>query len=348
MPLIGKSDILQQKAKAVYAHMLQEHAGNWGMNIEDWDWVPGVGVISMLEYYEQCGSQEVIQQLMSWANRNMQKAEHRKVINSVAPFAILPGLYLESGDYKFLEMAERTGQWILHEAPRTREGALEHTVTEDASFPEQVWADTVFMAVLFLAKLSRVTRNSDYAKEALRQLELHFDLLQDEQTGVLFHGWNCMTGDHMSAARWTRANAWIAVGTPMILKELEHNEPPGQELIHRYRFMMKGILGYQRESGLWNTVMDREDSYLETSGSAGIAAGLLKAWRLGLLDDTILEPVHLTVRTVLDRIDAHGVVQGVSGGTPVMPTIEAYNEIPCYPSLYGQGLALILLTEALI
>jgi unsaturated rhamnogalacturonyl hydrolase len=30
-----------------------------------------------------------------------------------------------------------------------------------------------------------------------------------------------------------------------------------------------------------------------------------------------------------------------------MPTVDAYNQIPCYPSLYGQGLTLILLAEAL-
>ncbi|MDF2938984.1 MAG: glycosyl hydrolase, partial [Paenibacillaceae bacterium] len=273
--------------------------------------------------------------------------EQMKVINSMAPFAIFPALYRQTGDSAFLDIAVRIGQWMLREAPRTREGAFEHTVTENASFPEQVWADTIFMAVLFLARLGQQTGDSTYTAEALRQLELHLSLLQDEQTGVLFHGWNCIAQDHMSAARWTRANAWIAVATPMILKEIGDVVPVGADIIRRYKRMMQGLLAYQRDDGLWNTVMDRADFYPETSGSAGIAAGLLKARNMGLLGDEVLEPARRALQGVLASIGEDGTVHGVSGGTPVMPTVEAYNEIPCYPSLYGQGLTLILLAEAL-
>lgn len=347
MPFTFQQETLKQKAESVYQQMLKDHTGNWGMDINHWDWVPGVAVISILEYYEQCQNKKIIQQLTDWANQNMHKAEEQKVINSMAPFAIFPALYNETGDKKFLDMAEKMGQWIVNEAPRTREGSLEHTVTEDASFPEQVWADTIFMAVLFLARLSRLTGSVKYAEEALQQLKLHLALLQDEQTGVLFHGWNCIAGNHMSAARWTRANAWIAVATPMILKELENIAPPDDEMISRYKLLMKALLNFQQQNGLWATVMDQAGYYPETSGSAGIAAGLLKAWRIGLLDETVLEPVQKTIQAVLDNIDADGTVTGVSGGTPVMPSIEAYNNIPCYPSQYGQGLTLILLAEAL-
>jgi unsaturated rhamnogalacturonyl hydrolase len=31
----------------------------------------------------------------------------------------------------------------------------------------------------------------------------------------------------------------------------------------------------------------------------------------------------------------------------VMPSIQAYDEIPCYPTLYGQGSTLILLSLAI-
>ncbi len=347
MSITEAPEILAQKAKSVCGKMLEDHTGNWGMDIHHWDWVPGVGVISILEYYEQTGRQELMEQLISWARQNLHQSEQMKVINSMAPFAIFPALYRQTGDAVFLDTAVRIGQWMLHEAPRTREGAFEHTVTENASFPEQVWADTIFMAVLFLARLGRLTGDSAYTAEALRQLELHLSLLQDEETGVLFHGWNCIAQDHMSAARWTRANAWIAVGTPMILEEIDGIEPGDADIIRRYKRMMQGLLAYQRDNGLWNTVMDQTGFYPETSGSAGIAAGLLKARRMGLLGDEVLEPAHRALQGVLAQIDADGTVLGVSGGTPVMPTVDAYNQIPCYPSLYGQGLTLILLAEAL-
>ncbi|WP_233476332.1 hypothetical protein [Paenibacillus sonchi] len=35
--------------------ILEEHKGHWGMDIDHWDWVPGVGVISLMEYATASG-----------------------------------------------------------------------------------------------------------------------------------------------------------------------------------------------------------------------------------------------------------------------------------------------------
>ncbi|WP_372633776.1 glycoside hydrolase family 105 protein [Cohnella sp.] len=347
MASVLSKEALRRTADHVYSYMLGDHCGNWGMDMRHWDWVPGVGVISILEFYEQSKQEEIMEQLIQWSRQHLSKSEQLKVINSMAPFAIFPALYRHTGDTTYLDLSIRIGQWMLNEAPRTREGAFEHTVTEKAAFPEQVWADTVFMAVLFLARLARQTKNKAYADEAVSQLALHLRLLQDETTGVLFHGWNSMARNHMSAARWTRANAWIAVGTPMILEELEGIAAIPPAVTERYASLMKALPQYQQESGLWTTVMDRSDFYEEVSGSAGIACGIFKAVRLGLLEEDTLAAACKALSAVLAQIDEKGAVLGVSGGTPVMPSIEAYNEIPCYPTLYGQGLVLGLLAEAL-
>ncbi|MGM0883916.1 MAG: glycoside hydrolase family 88/105 protein [Bacillota bacterium] len=336
---------VKRTANQIYRYMLQEHSGNWGMDINYWDWVPGVGVIAMLSYYELTGKAEVMDDLIEWTRTNMNKAEKVNVINAMAPYAVFPALYEYTHDSVYLEKAERIGRWMLSEAPRTREGAFEHTVTENVQFPEQVWADTIFMAVLFLAKLARLTGNVSYAKEAVHQLELHLRLLQDHVTGVLFHGWNSAARNHLSAARWTRANAWIAVATPMIVKELEGLAAVPEETAARYQTLMRSLIRFQQADGLWATVLDRPSFYAETSGSAGIACGIVKAERQGLLDASLLDAAYLTVEAVLNKVSPSGEVKGVSGGTPIMPSIEAYNEIPCYPSLFGQGLVLMLLAE---
>jgi unsaturated rhamnogalacturonyl hydrolase len=345
MPKVNLSDTLTQTARNVYEYMLLDHSGKWGMDFHNWDWVPGVGAIAILDYYERTKQPEVMDKLLQWTQAQLHKAEQGKVINSMAPFAIFPALYCHTQDPLYLEMSERIGDWMVSIAPRTREGAFEHTVTENASFPEQVWADTIFMAVLFLARLGRLTEKRVYADEAIHQLMLHLTLLQDKDTGVLFHGWNCLEGNHMSAARWTRANAWVAVGMPMILAELEGLIPVPLELLEKYRNLMQGLIRFQQADGLWATVMDQPGFYPETSGSAGIACGIVKAVRQNLLDPSFLESAYRTREAVLSKVTLEGEVTGVSGGTPVMPSIEAYQSIPCYPTLYGQGLVLMLLSE---
>ncbi|WP_282942406.1 glycoside hydrolase family 88 protein [Paenibacillus sp. RC67] len=339
------SELARAKAASVYAFMISGKSTDTRMNVNLWDWIPGVGVISILRYYEKSDRKELYDYLSDWAVRNREKAFSQRTVNSTAPFTLLPTLHNMNPSDDYQEDVLATAEWLLHKAPRTREGALEHTVTENAVFPEQVWADTVYMAVLFLAQAAKMLHSKSYAEEALKQLDLHLRLLQDDETGVLFHGWNCGASDHMSAARWTRANAWVALGFPSIMQCIADLVDVSSDLRERYVRLMTGLLHFQNENGMWHTVMDRSDFYEETSGSAGIAAGIIQAIECGLLDEKYREAANRTTAALIGKIDEEGRVSGVSGGTPVKETIEDYNLIPFKDTLYGQGLALMLLAE---
>lgn len=345
-PSVSKEQLLAASHR-IMQYMTQDHTGDWGMQIHNWDWVPGTGVISIAWFAERSGEDAWRNYVIEWAQDNWEKKDRPMVINALAPFAVFPPLYEWTHDSKYKHTALEIGKWLLEEAPRTREGAYEHTVTENSQFPEQIWADTVFMAVMFLARLARMTRSTDYAKEALHQLLLHLRYLQDDETGVLFHGWNCASGDHMSAARWTRANAWIVLAAPEIIAYTEGLANVPDEILIRYNLLVQAALRYQDTDGLWSTVMDQPNYYKEISGSAGIACGLAVAVRNRLLDDSYLDSVKLAVSGILNHIENHGEVTGVSGGTPVLESIEQYNRIRRRPTLYGQGLTLMLLAECL-
>lgn len=340
---------LKATAIKVQQEMVRDHSGNWGMDIDKWDWVPGVGVVALLEFGEKTDAAEVGSYLLEWVKRNKEQAAPEPVINAVAPYAIFPALYRQTGEEWLKGEAARVAKWLVEKAPRTREKAFEHTVTENAKFAEQVWADTIFMAVLFLARTATLLGDKSFAEEAQQQVLIHLRLLEDAKTGVLFHGWNCEAENHMSAARWTRANAWIAIGVPMIVKEIERLVPVDAEVRERYRRLMDGLVSYQQQDGLWSTVMDRPDYYREVSGSAGIACGMWLAADAGLLpgEEKYAAAARKALRAILPFVGESGEVDGVSGGTPVMETIEAYNAIPIYPTLYGQGLTLMLLSEAI-
>lgn len=349
---------LAEAASRVYRYMMHSKPEEWGghewadwaMDIDRWDWNPGVGLIAAEAYGEPSVRGEALRDVEAWTRRNLGQSETVKVINAIAPFAVFPRLYRETGERYYAERAEAIARWLMDEAPRTRSGAYEHTVTEQASFSEQIWADTVFMAVLFLARTARMLADVRMADEALRQALFHLQALQDEETGLLYHGWNCEAGDWMSAAKWNRANAWNAVGIPMIAEEvrgLAGDAETLREIERRYLRLADGLAATQFPDGLWPTVLDRPSYYAETSGSAGIACGLLKAAATGLLPASYAEHAERALPAVLERIGADGAVAGVSGGTPVLESIEAYGKVPIFPTLYGQGLVLLLLTEAL-
>ena len=48
--------MLEPILERVFAYMTADrHSGNWGMDIGHWDWVPGVGIISILDYGQAAG-----------------------------------------------------------------------------------------------------------------------------------------------------------------------------------------------------------------------------------------------------------------------------------------------------
>jgi len=347
---------VEQSAQSVYTFMMHSpseewgnHAwANWAMDRDQWDWNAGVGIIAAGDYGRIAGSSSVLREVEAWVSRNIGQSEQVRVVNSIAPYAVFPLLYELTGQSWYADKAAEIAQWVIDQAPRTRSGAFEHTVTEQATFGEQIWADTIFMAVLFLARTARMLGNAAMAVEALQQALFHLQALQDEESGLLYHGWNCETGNWMSAARWNRANAWNMCGIPMILEEvagLHRNGAVVEEIKVRYRAMASAIIGLQSASGLWPTILDKPGFYAETSGSAGIACGLYKAARQGLIPAEQQRAAEKAVSAILPLIESNGAVSGVSGGTPVLESVEAYNQVPLFPTLYGQGLTLLLLLE---
>lgn len=350
---------LRNAADRVYGFLMHSEPSRWGghewidwaMNVDRWDWNSGVGIVAAADYGALTGDDRALGEVADWVARNKGQADAVKVINSMAPYAAFPVLHERTGDPFYRNKAREVAEWMIERSPRTRSGAFEHTVTEDAVFPEQIWADTVFMAVLFLARAGRMLQDRRLSDEALKQTLLHLRALQDERTGLLYHGWNCAAGHWMSAARWNRANAWNACAVPMILEERDKagfgDAEEAAEIRERYHRLAEALAVRQRPGGLWPTVLDRPDFYDETSGSAGIAFGIARAARIGLVPASLAAGFGRAVEAVVLQIGDDGAVAGVSGGTPVLPSVEAYNEVPTFPTLYGQGLTLYLLAEAI-
>jgi unsaturated rhamnogalacturonyl hydrolase len=252
-------------------------------------------------------------------------------------------MYLRTKEPYYRETAVEYADWVMANAGRSKDGVFFH----GASVSDEVWADTVFMALVFLSRTAKLTANIKIAEQVVKQLLSHLQLLQDEETGILYHGYHCVGNHHMSGALWTRGNSWVVIGAPIIIETIRDLAEVPKEINTRYKHLVDGILKYQAENGLWHTVMNRPDFYQETSGSAGIAGGIMKAVRLHLLEPGIMASALKAMEGVIRTINPEGAVEGVSGGTPIMPTVDAYGKLTRYPTLYGQGLTLLMLSEYL-
>ena len=114
--------------------------------------------------------------------------------------------------------------------------------------------------------------------DALNQYYWHIHYLQNPETGLYYHGYNNITGDHMSGFYWGRANAWAAYTMSQVGNILPeaYLYPKYLEVTGSLNEQLAALKLLQTENGLWRTILDDEGSYEEVSASAGIAAACWK------------------------------------------------------------------------
>lgn len=331
-------NIAIETIKKVTDYTIRPEHKTWHMQIEHFDWMPGVALFGIWNAYAATGDEKYAEFLKEWFERHLPEAYDKKTVNSTAPLLTALYLYEKDGDEKLLKVCRDLGEYILNDAPLTKDGGLEHTVTEDVpGFSDQVWADTLFMACLFLAKLSCVTGDARYAEFCEKQLIVHHKLLSDGK-GLYFHGYNGAQKNHMSAIRWGRANGWIVYSTAEILRLLPNmkSRAEAEGYLKQHACALAAV---QDKDGGFRTIMDDESSYIEISATAAVAAGLKIGVRLGILDGNADAVSEKALAAVLAEVDDDGAVGKVSMGTPVMPDSDGYKQIGICPTLYGQGLA---------
>lgn len=114
-----------------------------------------------------------------------------------------------------------------------------------------------------------------------------------------------------------------------------------------FRTHAEALRSYQAEDGLFHTVIDDATSYEEASGTAAMAAGLLRGMKAGILDESYRVCADRAITALCDCVDTDGTVLKVSAGTAMGMNAEHYKGIGIRPMAYGQALTLIALCEAL-
>lgn len=228
--------------------------------------------------------------------------------------AITSGLIrteLKSPDPRFREWIGVVDDYISKKQFRLPDGTLARERPQAVS----VWTDDFYMGISFLAQMGRLTGDRKYWDDAVKQVTQMSARLFDEQKGLYDHGWSENTDGYDPRFYWGRANGWAALAMTELLAELPADFSGRDKVLHYYRQLLRHVVELQDGSGLWHNVLDRPETYLETSASAMFVYALARGVNEGWLSP-IFGPAAITGwNGVATRILPDGRVDGICEGT---------------------------------
>ncbi|MBQ4630640.1 MAG: glycoside hydrolase family 88 protein [Clostridia bacterium] len=316
------------------------------VDINKWEWAQGVGLYGLYRYYEVSGDEKYLDILKNWFKDRINEGLPEKCVNTCAPLLTLSFVY--DGDEEYKALMKEWALWLMNDLERAPENGFVHSGSGVVCH-NQLWDDTLFMCVLFLARAGIIFGEDDWLEETKRQFLVHLRYLTDLKTGLMFHGWSFEDRSNFAEAKWGRGNAWVTVCIPDYIDIMGDKLEKGMKdyLIGCLDSQIRALEKYQTSSGMWRTLIDDETTYEEASATAGFGYGIHKAVRLGYVDKRFEACAIKALEGIKGCIDENGVVDKVSYGTGLSYDVNYYKNIQILPMTYGQALAILFLSESM-
>ena len=235
-------------------------------------------------------------------------------------------------------ITQRASDFILKEEHRLPD----RTLVRIRPLKNTLWLDDVYMAIPALLQLGKSTGNPAYFDEAVFQFNAYRKRMFNAQLGIFMHGYLVGAEAHPEF-HWARANGWALLTTVEMLEFLPANHPGRPEVLAQLKNHLKGLMSYQDGTGFWHQLLDKNDSYLETSATAIYTYAIAKSVNMGWLDPRIYAPAALLGwNAVATKVNLVGQVEGTCVGTGLAWDPAFYYFRPISPfAAHGYGPVLL-------
>jgi len=201
-----------------------------------------------------------------------------------------------------------------------------------------VWLDDMYMGVPAMAWYAHyLSEKGDKAKaqqiaaQAIAQIRLFKDKMWVPEKKLFRHGWVEGMSSH-PAYHWGRANGWAILTMCEVLDATENLAQQGdiafvKDLLRQH---IDGLCALQDKTGFWHQLLDRQDTYLESSCTSiytyCLAHAICKGWIDAL---TYGANTFLAWQACQTQVNAQGQVEGTCVGTGMgfEPAFYAYRPV---------------------
>lgn len=222
------------------------------------------------------------------------------------------------------------------------------TLARNRPQPNTLWLDDLFMGVPALAQMGKLTGDGKYYDEAVKQVLQFSSRMFNRQKGLYMHGWVEGMSDHPEF-HWARANGWAIMTKVELLDVLPANHPGRAAVLDLLRAHVRGLAACQSGSGFWHQLLDRNDSYVETSATAIYVFSIARAINRGWIDGLAYAPMTLLGwNAVSTKVTDKGQVDGTCVGTGMGfdPAFYYHRPINLYAA-HGYGPVLLAGAEVI-
>ena len=226
-----------------------------------------------------------------------------------------------------------------HNIPRFEDGTYRR--------PKDMWADDLFMSCPLLVRLGNITGDKYYYEEVIRQFRGFRERLWMADEKIMSHIFFLDTNEPNNVP-WGRGNGWVYVSLSDALENIPEGTPGREFLMDFYLEFTEGILAHQDSDGLWHQVLNRLDSYQETSSTGMFTLGLSRGIKRGWLDrETVLPRVLKAYNALIDKkISSDGNVYDICMGSSNSKVVEYYMNLGTVDNDdHGTGVVLSAISE---
>ncbi|WP_027330725.1 glycoside hydrolase family 88/105 protein [Marinimicrobium agarilyticum] len=236
-------------------------------------------------------------------------------------------------------------EYISEEQFRLEDGTLARNRPHDNT----LWLDDLFMSVPALAQMGHYSGEGKYFDDAVKQIHQFSERMFNKDKGLYMHGWVQGMEDHPEF-HWGRANGWAVMAMVELLEVLPKDHPGYTGVLDQLKAHIKGLVAYQDGTGLWHQLLDRNDTYLETSATAIFAYSMARAINRGYIDKKAYAPaVLLAWNAVATQVNDAGQIEGTCVGTGMGfdPAFYYYRPVNVYAA-HGYGPVMLAGAEVIL
>ena len=205
-----------------------------------------------------------------------------------------------------------------------------------------LWLDDLYMYIPSVAQMGKLTGDKKYFDDAVKQVLNYSKRMFNKEKGLYMHGWVESMEVHPQF-HWGRANGWALLAMSELLDVLPETHAGRKAVLQQFKDLVKGLATYQSGSGFWHQLLDRNDSYLETSATAIYAYCIAHACNKGWLDPMIYGPMSILAwNAVSTKVNDKGQVEGTCVGTGMAfdPAFYYYRPVNVFAA-HGYGPVLL-------